>query len=259
MALPAASFYAGGPTVANGQAALDSTVEFIKEMPGGQAETELTISSGSVTATRCCHSIDTESDAATDDLANVVVSTNMEDGQWIVLTLENDARVVTLKHAAGGAGQMSLMYAADLVLTSTSQRVLFYVDIAASPDTLVEFARWGFDAPNVVEANTAASGSPNILTELESGKTYTNEGVTAANYHTLPLARAGLRYRFIVQDTDGIRVVANTGDTIRNAASVTPAAGYVEAATIGNVIELMAINATEWITIGIVGTWTVSS
>ena len=259
MALPAASFYAGGPTVTAGQTALDNTVTYIKTMPGGTAETELTISSGSVTATGCFHSIDTESDAASDDLSNVVVSTNLGDGQIVCLSLENDARLVTLKHEAGGAGQLSLAYGVDLVLTSTRQRVWFYVDISATPDTLTEIGRFGFDAPNIVEANTAGSGSPNILTELESGKVFTNEGVSAANYHTLPAARAGLTYTFVVQDTDGIRVVAGAGDTIRITASATPAAGYVEAATIGNCITLVAINATEWVSIATVGTWTVST
>lgn len=259
MALPAASFFAGGPTCAQGQTALDNTVAYVKTMPGGAAETELTISSGSVTATGCFHTVDTESDAASDDLTNVVVSTNLSDGQIVVLALENDARLVTLKHEAGGAGQLSLMYAADLVFTSTKQRVYCYVDISASPDTLVEILRVGFDAPQVLEVNTAVTASPNILTELESGKLFSNEGAAAANYHTLPGARAGLRYTFIVQDNDGIRVVAAAGDTIRIAASATPAAGYVEAATVGNVVTLVAINATEWVAISYVGTWTVST
>lgn len=97
----------------------------------------------------------------------------------------------------------------------------------------------------LVEANTANSGSPNIITAAESGSVFTNEGATALNYHTLPTAAAGLVYTFYVQDTDGIRVVANTGDTIRIDTAVSAAAGYAESTTVGSSVTLTAINATE--------------
>lgn len=106
-----------------------------------------------------------------------------------------------------------------------------------------------------VEANTAGVGSPNILTTGERLNTLTNEGVTAKNYHTLPAAEAGATYTFAVQDTDGLRVTANTGDTIRLGANVTAAAGYVESTVIGDVIICTAINGTEWFGIAY-GTWT---
>jgi len=111
-------------------------------------------------------------------------------------------------------------------------------------------------ALKTVEANTAGVGSPNILISSETDKTLTNEGATAKNYHTLPTAVAGLTFTFIVQDADGIRVVANTGDTIRVAGTVSASAGYTESTTVGDVITLVAINATEWIAISYVGTWT---
>lgn len=110
-----------------------------------------------------------------------------------------------------------------------------------------------------VEANTAGSGSPNILSaSTENNKLFTNEGATAENHHTLPTAVAGLTYTFYCQDTDGIQINANTGDTIRIAASVSAAAGLIETATVGNAVTLVAINATEWVAISVVGTWTVT-
>lgn len=106
----------------------------------------------------------------------------------------------------------------------------------------------------LVEANTAGSGSPNIIAAAESGSVFTNEGATALNYHTLPTATAGLVYTFYVQDTDGIRVVANTGDTIRIDTSVSASAGYAESTTVGSSVTLTAINATEWVATSVIGT-----
>lgn len=111
----------------------------------------------------------------------------------------------------------------------------------------------------LVEANTAGSGAPNVLAAAETRTLLSNEGATAQNYHTLPAAAAGLVFEFFLQDADGIRVVANTGDTIRVLSLVSPAAGYVESTTIGSSITLKAINATEWVTTSAVGTWTVST
>lgn len=108
----------------------------------------------------------------------------------------------------------------------------------------------------LVEANTAVAASPNVLTATESGTVLTNEGATAENYHTLPTAVAGYQFTFICQDVDGIRVVANTGDTIRVIDKVTAAAGYLSSTTIGSYVTLVAINATEWFATSIGGVWT---
>ena len=107
----------------------------------------------------------------------------------------------------------------------------------------------------LVEANTAGVASPNIITSAESYTTYTNEGATALNYHTLPTAVAGLTFTWVVQDVDGIRIVANTGDTIRVAGVVSGAAGYTTSVAIGDSITLTAINATEWVATSVVGSW----
>jgi len=113
-------------------------------------------------------------------------------------------------------------------------------------------------AKKLVEANTAGSGSPNTITSSESGSVFTNEGATALNYHTLPTAVSGLTYTFYVQDADGIRVTANTGDTIRIDTSVSASAGYAESTTVGSSVTLTAINATEWVATSVIGTWTLT-
>lgn len=98
-----------------------------------------------------------------------------------------------------------------------------------------------------------------MLTVQETGKNLTNEGTTARNYNTLPSAAAGMSFEFVVQDADGMRIVAAAGDTIRVAGSVSAAAGYIQNATVGSAIRLLAVNATEWIAVNYVGTWTVDS
>jgi hypothetical protein len=85
---------------------------------------------------------------------------------------------------------------------------------------------------------------------------FTNEGAAVKPNRTLPGAGAGGSFTFIVQDTDGIRITAAVGDTIRMGPKVTAAAGYIESTTVGSTVTLIAINATEWIATSFVGTWT---
>ena len=99
--------------------------------------------------------------------------------------------------------------------------------------------------------------TPITVVKLDSGTVFTNEGASAKIVYNLPTAAAGLTYTFVVQDADGIQVVAASGDTIRIAASVSAAAGNIDSTTIGSTVVLVAINATEWIAITSLGTWVV--
>jgi hypothetical protein len=83
----------------------------------------------------------------------------------------------------------------------------------------------------------------------------TNEGATVKPIVTLEAATAGVTRTFIIQDVDGMRIVAAAGDTIRIEGSVSASGGYAESTTIGSVLILMAINGTEWIAINKLGTW----
>lgn len=105
----------------------------------------------------------------------------------------------------------------------------------------------------VVARTTALSVAANQTRAL-----FTNEGTTSQVVFTLPSAAAAIEYTFVVQDTDGLRITAASGDTIRIAGTVSGAAGYVESTTIGNTITVVAINATEWVATAVNGTWTFS-
>ncbi len=90
----------------------------LSHIVGGAESSELTINSGMVTPTRAVHSVDTELDAATDDLANIV-PTSLS-GRFLIIRPENASRDVVVKHAAGGDGQVNLADAADFTMADTT-------------------------------------------------------------------------------------------------------------------------------------------
>jgi hypothetical protein len=61
--------------------------------------TELTIAAGTVTLTQGAHTIDTEADAASDDLVTITAAKGI--GDFVLLIPENDARSIVLKHGTG--------------------------------------------------------------------------------------------------------------------------------------------------------------
>lgn len=88
---------------------------------------ELTIASGAVTKTGSCHTIDTESDAATDDLDTISGGSDKE----LLLISGNTpgSRVVTLKH---NTGNVWLQWAADYVMDGAGKWILLRYNSALS-------------------------------------------------------------------------------------------------------------------------------
>lgn len=119
-ALPSDNYISNASrTVAEQKVALESLRDVHAELPGGVANTTLTIATGSVTPIAGVHIIDTEGAAASDDLANIV-TTNHPDGRVLLIRNANNSRSVVVKHNAGGAGQISLVDSADLTLSDTT-------------------------------------------------------------------------------------------------------------------------------------------
>lgn len=98
-----------------------------------KAPTELTIAAGAITVTQTFHTVDTEADAATDDLDTI---NGGSDGRLIVIKAVNDARTVVVKHNTGniwlqGKADISLDDISDglmLVYSATDSK---WFDIAA--------------------------------------------------------------------------------------------------------------------------------
>ncbi len=81
------------------------------------SEEELTIASGSVTPTSGFHQIDTEGNAATDDL-DTIVGTNVPDGALLVIEAASSTRTVVCKDGTG-----NLRLAGDFSLTDTDDKL----------------------------------------------------------------------------------------------------------------------------------------
>lgn len=106
---------------------------------------------------------------------------------------------------------------------------------------------------------TAKATTPITVAVNDAGRVFTNEGASAQIVFNLPTAATSNGpFTFYVQDTDGIQVVASTGDTIRVGTGVSSAGGTATNSTAGSFITLIAINATEWISFSSFGTWTLA-
>lgn len=98
------------------------TWSILKRLSPG-ADSELTIASGIITATQLYHRIDTETDAASDDLDTINGLAN--DGELLLLHPEHNDRDVVLKH---GTGNIYIPGGSDLTLDHGSYHVLLIYD-----------------------------------------------------------------------------------------------------------------------------------
>ena len=114
--------------------------------------TELTISSGSVTPTQNWHTIDTEGDAASDDL-DTFATTNATDGFLLIVRANNTARTVVIKH---NTGNIQTAAAADITLDETYKAVSFIYDA-----TLAKWVQSGGGA-----AASTAKGRVEFLADI---------------------------------------------------------------------------------------------
>lgn len=117
----------------------------------------------------------------------------------------------------------------------------------------IHAAKLVYGTPVTAVTTTASPATTN------SGTIYTNEGDADGATVTLPAAQASpsLIFTFIVKANATLTITAGAGDTIRIGADVTAAAGSISADTVGNAITLVCINATEWIAVSYVGSWTI--
>lgn len=110
-------------------------------------------------------------------------------------------------------------------------------------------------ARRTVEVKTATSYT--VVADVDNGKTFTNEGASAAVTFALPAATVGQWYRFVAKAAQELRIDPNGTETIALDTGVQQAAGaYITANAIGERIEVECVKAGEWDTSDPVGTWT---
>lgn len=85
------------------------------------------------------------------------------------------------------------------------------------------------------------------LLSTDCSGTFTNSGAVAEVDFTLPATAVGCVYTFDVAATQILKVIANTGDTIRVSATVSGAAGNIQSTTIGDVFEMVQTSASTWV------------
>lgn len=99
---------APSPTTGAGLAILASNQRAILELPGAQAPQLVTIADGAITPTGAFLRVDTEGQAAADDLTiiNVTISDteSLHDGMIVYLQAADSGRVVTIKNTASAGG-----------------------------------------------------------------------------------------------------------------------------------------------------------
>jgi hypothetical protein len=143
-----------------------------RQLAGAQPRETLTVSGGVITPTRCAVIVDTEAAAETDDLATIL-TTNLPDGSWLFLGLVNAGRVVTLKHGAGGVGQMLMVDGADVALENTGDLVGFQRVGTSWLEMMRTGPSFGYEPadPDILKADT-----PDILQTLYGDEAQTITG-----------------------------------------------------------------------------------
>lgn len=144
------------------------------------------------------------------------------------------------------------MGALDMTFGSTSGRVIFNTAQPVLSYASFEVYSYLYARRNV-QAST--SGPVTVSPDLFR-RAYSNEGAGAPITYNLPSASVGMEMVFIVHTAQDMVVTASAGDTIRVAASVSSSGGTATNGTVGGVLHLLAINATEWVSIATTGTWT---
>ena len=187
---------------------------------------ELTISAGSITPTDNFHLVDTEADAATDDLTTISTA-NLEDGAILVLQAANASRDIVLVHnATPTAGQFVLAEDRDFTLSGVrsmivlKRRGIFWEELTRRDPV--------YPVNSVVQEDFVTSGLQTGTTSviLADGSTPQNtEGTEVLSLAFTPKfasSKIRLQYRLLVSGLPqkvGALFVSGTADALAADAS----------------------------------------
>ena len=100
------------------------------------------------------------------------------------------------------------------------------------------------------------------LSTSNSHKTHTNVGATgvaSGRIATLPTVSTRLRYPFLIENANGLRVKASGTNLIRVEGSLSIAGGYIESVDPGASIVLIGVSSSLWIAAFRSGEWLVET
>lgn len=106
-----------------------------------------------------------------------------------------------------------------------------------------------------------------VAASVIAGRLFSNNTADSLNIQTLPAAAdpgAGTGvpaqvFSFIVQNTNGIKVIAATGDKIQIGATATASGGFIQSVVAGSCVRLIVVDAHTWMATSHEGTWTFDS
>jgi hypothetical protein len=187
------------------------------------AATELTIATGAITVTQSQHAVDTEADAASDDLDTISGGTA---GDVLYLVGANAARVVTLKH---GTGNITSSTTADVVLPAAGFVELYY-----------DGTNWQVNAIGSGDVSAGAAIADNAIARGDGGgKGIQTSGVTITDVGQLRTIQATDEASATTTDLGAIEgnYVSITGTTTITGLG-TVAAGVTVTATFAGILTL---------------------
>lgn len=143
---------------------------------------ELTISSGVITITGTNHTVDTESDAASDDLDTINTGA---DGDILIIRAENAARTVVIKD---GTGNIETADGSDITLDETEKVVTLEFDAALSkwlvlsaPSGLSPYIKKAIGTTNSVATFTTTTPYDDTIPQNTEGGEIVTVSITPAD------------------------------------------------------------------------------
>lgn len=114
----------------------------------------------------------------------------------------------------------------------------------------------GSDDQHTVRINVKTSND--TLLDTQTDEVFVNKGAGGTVILNLPVASVGLRYTFIVEANQTLRINATNGANIRVSSSPSFVNGRIETDVVGSVVRLLAVSETEWFAISSINVWTVT-
>ena len=221
--------------------------------------TELTIASGAITVTQGYHAVDTEGNAAADDLDSITAGSGITAGAKVVFRAEDVSRVVTLKDGTG-----NLLLNGDCALSATDRTITLIYD----GTNWREIARSVHTSPLRANSGTTTSAAAeNVDTVAISGLTAKDTLKVVVTWEAVTQQTAAVQ---LYNATDSVKIsecwggsgTLGAGETgivemtirqVQSAATAIRAVGLAAVNTTGNIEAEGSTFTTNW-----TGSWTLA-
>jgi len=196
----------GGFTLQGSAVTIDDNNRLSASRIALPSPTELTISSGSVTTTQMYHSIDTESDAATDDLDTIAGGSA---GDVLYIYAVNDARTVVVKN---GTGNIFTYSGDDIDLDEDHKRLCLLSDGTNWHEVgNVKEGAGGGGTPDFGSPTTKTLSSDDIAAGSDRNIVVAAQTGTADELHEITGLSPGDKVLLTADAGDDIDVIHNEG------------------------------------------------